>query len=221
MRRLHPIPADSVPAFAACVDPHRRRHADGRPWVEICMVASVDGATAVDGRSGGLSSAADTELLQALRSVADVVLVGAATVRAEGYGVPRKPGLRVGVVTSRGVGLDYESALFTSGAGFVVTTESAGPLPVETVRAGTDRVDLRAALVQLDVGLVHAEGGPHLNGALLEAGLVDEVNLTIAPLLAGGSADRLTTGAPAGTYGLRLAHVLEEDGFLFCRYLRG
>lgn len=220
MRRLHPIPADAVPAFAACVDPNRHRHPDGLPWVEVCMVASVDGATAVEGRSGGLSSTADGELLQALRALADVVLVGAATVRAEGYGVPRKAGLRVGVVSSRGEGLDFDSALFTSGAGFVVTTETAPDLPVDTVRAGTDELDLRRALAQLDVGFVHAEGGPRLNGALLAAGLVDEINVTIAPLLAGGDAHRLTFGAPAAATGLRLAHVLEEDGFLFCRYLR-
>lgn len=184
------------------------------------MVASLDGATAIDGRSGELSCPADSELLQALRAHADVVLVGATTVRAEGYGVPRKAGLRVGVVTSRGDGLDLTTPLFTSGAGFLVTTEDAPDLPVDTVRAGMGRVDLAAAVRQLDAGFVHAEGGPRLNAALLDADLVDELNLTISPLLVGSDATRLTVGAAATARRMRLGHLLEEDGFLFCRYLR-
>lgn len=220
MRRLYPTLSDSVPAFVASAEPNRRRHGDGMPWVEVCMVTSIDGATKVGATSGGLSSDADSELLLALRAIADVVLVGASTVRAEGYGVPRKSGLRIGVVTGSGHGLDFTTPLFESGAGFVITTENAPELPVDTFRAGVDQVDLRAVLGQLGAGFVHAEGGPKLNGSLLDAGLVDEVNLTISPNLAGGDSARLTSGAEEQLQRMTLAHILEDDGFLFCRYLR-
>ena len=184
------------------------------------MVASVDGATAVDGRSGGLSNPTDAAVLSALRQHADVVLVGAGTVRAEGYGAPKRPGLRIGVVSSGGGGLDFESPLFASGAGFVVTTVDAPELPVDTVRAGHGRVDLLAACALLDGDFAHVEGGARLNGALLDAGVVDEVNLTISPLLAGGHRAASDRGARECRRALRLAHLLEEDGFLFTRWLR-
>lgn len=184
------------------------------------MVASIDGATAIEGRSGGLGSATDTEILLGLRAQADVVLVGATTVRAERYGVPRKAGLRIGVVTTSGDGLDFSVPLFAGGHGFLITTEQAPELPVDTIRAGTDRVDFAAALAQLDVSIVHAEGGPKLNGSLLEAGLVDEVNLTLSPALVGGASPRITDGASGKLRAMRLTQVMEDEGFLFCRYVR-
>jgi len=219
MRRLLPTPLDTISPGDAYTDPARARH-DGRPWVGVCMVATVDGATVVGGRSGGLSSPADAAVLRTLRELADVVLVGAGTVRAERYGAPSRKGLRIGVVTSRGDDLDYDSALFSSGAGFVVTAEDAPALPVPTVRAGRGRVDLAAAVSGLDATFVNVEGGATLNGALLEAGLVDELNLTISPQLAGGSAPRAIVGAHDVGMPLVLAHLLEEDGFLFTRWLR-
>ena len=219
MRRLLPTPLDDVTPLEAYADPSRRRY-DGRPWLGLCMIASVDGATVVGGSSGGLGNPTDSQVLAALRQHADVVLVGAATVRAEGYGPPKKPGLRIGVVTSRGDGLDYGSPLFTSGAGFVVTTEDAPDLPVETVRAGRGRVDLVAACRRLDGDFIQAEGGASLNGALYDAGLIDEVNLTISPNLAGGGSPRAVNGAGERLTGMRLAHLFEEDGYLYTRWLR-
>jgi riboflavin biosynthesis pyrimidine reductase len=219
MRRLLPSPTKVVTALDAYADPSRRRH-DGRPWVGICMVASVDGATALDGRSGRLSNATDAAVLSALRQHADVVLVGAGTVRAEGYGAPKRAGLRIGVVSSQGDGLDFESPLFASGAGFVVTTLDAPELPVDAVRAGHGRVDLLAACALLEGDFAHVEGGARLNGALLDAGVVDEVNLTISPLLAGGTSPRSFDHAQDAGAPLQLAHLLEEDGFLFTRWLR-
>ena len=219
MRRLLPTPLDVVTPLEAYADPSRRRH-DGRPWLGLCMIASVDGATVVGGSSGRLGNPTDSQVLAALRQHADIVLVGAATVRAEGYGPPKKPGLRIGVVTSRGDGLDYGAALFTSGAGFVVTTDDAPDLPVESVRAGRGRVDLAAACRQLDGEFIQAEGGASLNGALYDAGLIDEVNLTISPNLAGGASPRAVNGAAENLTGMRLAHLLEEDGYLYTRWLR-
>src|SRR5215218_500940 len=117
MRRLHPGPIDDVIA-AEAYDVARPRP-DGRPWLEVCMVASVDGSTVVDQRSAALSSEADRAVLAALRRLADLIIVGAGTVRIEGYGPPKKPGQRLGVVSRRG-DLDLSTPLFTSGAGFLI-----------------------------------------------------------------------------------------------------
>lgn len=217
MRRLLPHPSGHVGAREA-YDVARERPA-GRPWVSLCMVSSLDGSTVVEERSELLSSAADTEVLLTLRSFAQVILVGAATVRIEGYGPPRTPGQRVGVVTSSG-DVDLDRPLFTSGAGFLVMPEDGPELPVETVRAGRGRVDLAGALAQLAVEVVQAEGGATLNAALAEADLIDELNLTISPQLVGGTGPRLTSGADAIARPMDLAHVLEDDGFLFTRYVR-
>ena len=111
--------------------------------------------------------------------------------RAERYGPPRKEGQRLGIVTGRATDLDWESPLFTSGAGFVITSESAPAVPVDSVRAGRDEVDLERALRDLDVAFVHVEGGPRLNGSLFRAGLVDEVNAWIAANLKNGRLNEL------------------------------
>ena len=76
-----------------------------------------------------------------------------------------------------------------------------------------------AALHHLGHRHILCEGGPRLNAQLVAAGLVDELCLTISPMLVGGSAARILDGTSSPT-GLRLAHVLEDDGFLFCRYVR-
>ena len=111
------------------------------------------------------------------------------------------------------------TALFTSGAGFLILPEDAPPTAVDSVRAGVGELDLAAALAQLDADFVQAEGGALLNGALAAADVIDELNLTISPQLAGGDGPRVTSGRPVSRR-MRLAHVLEDDGFLFTRYLR-
>ena len=218
VRRLLPGPDIEIDPAEAMVDPRRRR-VFARPWVGLCMVSSIDGATAVEGRSGGLSSPTDTAVLVALRGLADVVLVGAETVRAEDYGPPKRAGLRVGVVTRQADRLDWDSALFASGAAFVVTTESAPPLPVPTVRAGSTTVDFTAALAQIDATVIHVEGGPRLNGALFDAAVVDEVNLTVSPHLVGGDSARIISDSASALRRFRLAHILHDADFLFLRYL--
>jgi riboflavin biosynthesis pyrimidine reductase len=183
------------------------------------MVASVDGSTVLDTNSRRLSSPADQEVLLTLRSLADVIIVGAATVRIEGYGKPKKPGQRVGVVSRRG-DVDVSTALFTSGAGFLLLPEDAPSTSVDCVRAGRGEVDFAAALAQIDADFVQAEGGAHLNGALAAADVIDELNLTISPLFAGGLGPRVATSAIEVPRTMRLVHVLEDDGFLFTRYVR-
>jgi riboflavin biosynthesis pyrimidine reductase len=217
-----PDPTDLDPSqlAAAYADARRARHG-GRPWVMVNMIASADGSTTVEGLSGGLGGPGDRAVFSVLRALADVVLVGASTVRAEHYGPPRKSGQKVAVV-SRSAQLDWTADLFTSGAGIAVLPEDGDAVPVPTIRGGRGDVDLAAVLRQLDGRVVLAEGGPTLNGQLAAAGLIDELCVTVAPRLLGGGAKRIVVGpAAAEPTTLELAHLLEEDGFLFCRYVRG
>ena len=204
--------------------PLGRRH--GSPWIGLCMVSSIDGSTVVDGRSGDLSSTNDMAVLHGLRSIADVILVGAGTVRGEGYGPPRTPGQRVGVVTGSG-NVDTTLPLFTGGAGFIITTDQAEVADgVDVIRSGGGRVDLSAIIGRLgevhpSPDFVQAEGGALFNGALLDADLIDEINLTTSPLCAGGSGPRLTTGAADHTARYELAQmVIDDQTFVFSRWLR-
>jgi riboflavin biosynthesis pyrimidine reductase len=190
------------------------------------MVASIDGSTAVDGGSAKLGNTNDSAVLKQLRSIADVIIVGAGTARAEGYGPPSKPGQRIGVVTAS-ARVDVDLPLFTSGAGFLITTTTASvAASVDSVRAGGDAVDLLAALLSLgtvcdDPRVVQCEGGPRLNGSLFALDLVDEINVTTSPLVVGGDAARLATGAEAHSHPFGLHQLLiDDESFLFSRWSR-
>jgi riboflavin-specific deaminase-like protein len=226
MRRLLPDPADEVDLRTAYAAPSGRH-------VRVNFAASADGAVTVDGRSRGLSSDADRELFHLLRAMSDVVLVGAGTVRAENYGGarPGDGGTPPIAVVTRSLDLDPASRLFTDTAvrPIVLTCEAA---PAErrdalssladVIIAGDEDVDLPAALDALaERGLVQVtcEGGPHLFGWLVAARALDELCLTLAPLIAGGRAGRIIAGLEGQvTDPLRLQHVLEDEGHLFLRY---
>ena len=245
MRQLLPEPADEV-------DPDDLYPADarpaqaGRPWLLLNMVTSLDGASTLDGRSGGLGGAADRAVFAVLRSVPDVILAGAATVRAEGYGPPRvseehqaarrargqEPYPRLAIVSGR-LDLDLDAALFTTTPSRpIVVTGSASPADrraalgevADVVVAGTDRVEWPAALGQLGdlgAGIVLCEGGPSVNAQLLAAGLVDELCVTIGPVLVGGSSKRMIEAGGADTpMWMQLDRLLEDDGVLLARYVR-
>jgi riboflavin biosynthesis pyrimidine reductase len=178
------------------------------PVLRANMVASADGAASLDGASAGLSSAADRHVFALLRTLADVILVGAGTARAEHYApvrirelwkhlrAHRTPTPPIAVITAR--------------------------MDLDLTNAGEETVDMTQAVKVLhDRGYQHilAEGGPGILGQLTGAGLVDELCLTIGPLLAGPGAPRIVTGPPApAPVPLSLAHALEADGFLLCRY---
>ncbi|MBU6242047.1 MAG: dihydrofolate reductase family protein [Acidobacteria bacterium] len=179
-----------------------------RPWVGMCMVASIDGSTIVGGNSRALSCPTDLGVLLALRRVADTILVGAQTARVDGYEKPAKEGQRIAVV-SRSGRVDTTTALFSSGAGYMVTPDADG------------NVDLFATVAAAGGRFIQLEGGARLNAAMVDADLVDEINLTISPNIAGGDAPRLTNGAKELMRRYTLHHVLEHEGFLFLRYLRG
>lgn len=225
MRRLLPEPAADLTVDSAYSGPLGRR--DDRPWVTLSMVASIDGSIVVDGTSGGLSSPTDLAVLWRLRELADAIIVGAGTLRDEGYGPPRKQGQRIGVVTRTGR-VDLTSELFTSGSGFLVTTENAelGDVAVDVVRAGHDSVDFALAIERIgelvpSCSVIQAEGGARLNGALLDADLFDEVNVTTSPGAVGGDGPRLTNGAGEHARRFELAQLaIDEQSFLYARWLR-
>lgn len=224
MRRLLPGPDREVTIEEAYADPLGAP--SDRPWCGLCMVASIDGSTVVEGRSSALSSANDSAVLRRLRSIADVIIVGAGTVRAEAYGPPSFPGQRIGVVTARGH-VDTDSELFRSGAGFVITTtRSTITGSVETLRAGESAVDFGEILRRLtevcdSPRFVQAEGGALLNGSLLDAGVLDEINLTTSPVTVGGLGPRLMVGARDQDRRHELAQlVVDEQSFVYSRWKR-
>jgi riboflavin biosynthesis pyrimidine reductase len=203
-----------------------RERSAARPWVGLVMIASLDGSTVVEGRSGGLGNPTDSSVLSALRRAADVVLVGAGTATTERYGPPAQRGLRIGVVTSR-ASIDPDGELFTSGAGFLVMPEDGPPDPpgIDVVRAGRGHVDLPAAVSRLgsvidEPTFVLAEGGPRLNGALLDGDCVDELDLTQSPVLVGGDGARLVAGVQPTFDRYDLVHLATEDGYLYGRWVR-
>jgi len=208
------------------------------PVLRANMVTSADGAASLDGASAGLSSAADRHVFALLRTLADVILVGAGTARTEHYAPVRirelwrhlrehrTPTPPIAVITGR-MDLDLTSPLFTAAPPhaqtmIITTSRAAVPEGVDVIRAGEETVDLTQAIQALhDRGYQHilAEGGPGILGQLTSAGLLDELCLTIGPLLAGPGAPRIVTGPPAPSpVPLSLAHVLEAEGFLLCRY---
>ena len=218
MQRLYPPgnPA-TVPALAeAYLTPVRH---STRPWVVLSMVHSIDGSTSLTGVSGPLGSAADQQVFSTLRSRADLLLVGAGTVRAEGYQPLRRPSQRLAIVTGSG-NLPWSEPVYTHAQTVIVTTEDGPDLPVTPLRAGIGRVDLAKALDLLAPDVVLLEGGSSLNAQMLQAGLVDELCITTAPVTVLGTGPRVAQGAVEAIQAFRLHQILEEEGYLFSRYLR-
>jgi len=245
VRRLFPSPADDVDVAAAYA-PRLTPRTAGLASVRVNMIQSVDGAGTLEGRTGGLAGPADKAVFRTLRAAADVVLVGAGTVRAERYGPVRlseeQRSVRVAsglsavppiAVVSVSCALDVESPFFSKAEvrPVVVTAETAAPAVrarlaevADVVVAGESWVDLRAALGALaERGWTNvlAEGGPTVVGELVAGDLIDELCVTLSPRLVGGEAPRIAHGQPReGPIPLRLLVLLEDDGFLFARYGR-
>jgi riboflavin biosynthesis pyrimidine reductase len=214
-------------------------------YVRANFVSSVDGAAEVGGRSGPLGGAADRRVFQLLRWLSDVVLVGAGTARHENYGpviVPPERRARrqaaglaavppIAVVTAT-AGLDPGARLFDAEVRPIVLTCDAAPSAkrralaavAEVVLCGDTTVDPAAALAALaERGMtrVLTEGGPLLHAQLAGAGLLDELCLTVAPILAGPGRMGIVEGPPwPEPATMRLVQVLAEDGNLFLRYQR-
>ena len=239
MRQLHPTYDEKIDPIVAY------RYPNDRPWLRANMVSSLDGSAVRNGRSEGLSSAADQEAFGVLRGLADVVLVGAGTARTEGYRALRPKEAYAGVRASLGqrpapvlalvsgrLDLDAASQLFHGGAERTVVITPGGTDPAardrlaavaDVVVVGDDAVDLAAALDTLTergLGRVLCEGGPSLLAAVAAAGRLNELCLTLAPQLVGGDGPRVVNGRELGV-SLSLAHLLEQDSVLLTRYVVG
>lgn len=227
-----------------------REPLDGRPWVVANMVGGLDGSAAVGGRVGALSDETDAVLFRSLRAVADVVVVGAETARRERYGPVRLPDdLKAGrvaagltptppiAIVSRSLRLDWDLPLFTAVEAasaprpIIVTCGAADPeglaraeAVADVVVAGEAEVDPAAALAALrqryDAKVGLCEGGPTLLGQVAAAGLLDELCLTIAPIMGGDLLPVSVTPAGAGLTPMVLRHVAEAHGSLYLRYTR-
>jgi riboflavin biosynthesis pyrimidine reductase len=195
---------------------------DGRPFMLVNMIATADGRATIAGRTGPIANRADYELFHALRTRVDAVMVGAETVRVEGYG----PMEATAVLVTRSVQVPADVGLLRARDNrVIVLTPSPDrelppcPARVEYLR-DTVESGVRRLRSEHGVRSLLCEGGPQLLGDLLRAGLVDELHLVIAPKVAAG-ADPLTivTGAPLGPpLDLRLLTVHESGGYLFLRY---
>jgi riboflavin-specific deaminase-like protein len=237
--RLATGPARPPHEWLAELRPHERAPED-RPFLYLNMVASADGRAAFEGRTEGLGSAADTLLLTELRALADAVLLGTGTVRAEGYGrlvrnpdrVARReavglPATPTAVLISRSFDIPWRAGLFKAADQPVIVYTSADAVPPQ-VDAPLEVVRLedptpQAAMADLrsrGVRSLLCEGGPTLNSALLEAGVVDELFLTLSPMLTGEpDALRIVEGKglpePAQ---LALEWALRHEQELYLRY---
>jgi 5-amino-6-(5-phosphoribosylamino)uracil reductase len=260
MRRLFPVTDETAPsegdadrewslAELAAAYAYPEHGPGGRePWLRANMVSTLDGAAQHDGRSQPISSAADMRIFGTLRGLADVVVVGAETVRQEGYRPARAreafaalreaagqgPAPAIAVV-SASLELDFTLPLFTSplvptllltGAAAapdrVATAEKAG---VRVVIAGdgmgVDPVRAVRALGERGLHRLLTEGGPRLLGQLVSAGVLDELCLTVSPMLTAGDAQRIAGGPRVAVpKRFELTSLLEEAGFLFSRYRR-
>jgi riboflavin biosynthesis pyrimidine reductase len=224
-----------------------------RPWISFNFVCSLDGASTLNGRSGNLGNAADQRILHLLRGQADVLLVGAQTVRAEGYAgnliSPAAQAARVRAgraahpplaMVSGSLRLDPESPVFTEAPvrPLIYTVEEAPSAArrrlaevADVVPAGRTGVDPRLVVADLagrGLTVLHSEGGPRLFGAFQDAGLVDELCLSLSPLLASGQAARIAVGSSFPVVdqplpqpvNMALVHVLRSGDMLFLRYRR-
>jgi riboflavin biosynthesis pyrimidine reductase len=219
--------------------PHDRR------WVRANFVTTLDGATqGADNKSGTLSSAADRVLFALLRSLCDLVLVGARTTRIEGYQPIRSAEIDSDVRSRLGLApipsiavvtqsLEVDESLLGGGeaATLIVTSEDAvkaraGLIPdnVPMIIAGRTSVDFASALDQLAARghqRILCEGGPRLMRDLVASGRLDELCLTIRPLIVAGDRYRIVRGdAVVPDRRMSLRSLLESDGDLFARYVR-
>ena len=244
---------------------------NGKPWVSFNFIASIDGAASMDGRSGKLGNAWDLRVFSLLRQTADVILVGAQTIRAEGYGgellsktaqqwrnenwLQPHPPL---AIVSGSLNLDPALEVFSQAPvrPLILTLQSAPQGRKEAlsqvadlVMVGQDSLDVSLIVSELAARgfkKIHSEGGPTLLGTFAAANMVDELCLTVSPLLMGGQAGRIAHGPPSheteGEGGhdsgsqtptenptdhpsevaqsMELTRILKADSMLFLRYVR-
>jgi riboflavin-specific deaminase-like protein len=240
MRRLIPDPGPTtVEEQLDSYEPWMEDRGE-RPFVAMNFAATVDGRATIGGVSGPIGSDADTAMLAGLRTRFDAVMIGAGTMRAERYGrMVSDPEFRayrestglahdpLAVIVSNRLDLPWDAPLFTDGGGDCVVFTASEEEPPGTATPVTlvrhpDGVVLDRALEWLlkerSIRSVLCEGGPTLHGRLREAGLADELFLTIAPKIAGGEGPRVLEGALADVDQVELAWLLTSESELFARY---
>lgn len=244
MDQIFPNPVDDVDVgelYRADIRPALAT----RPWVICNMISSADGGISLDGVSGGLGGPADKRVFAAIRSVPDIIMVASGTVIAENYRSAQTPSdaqkqrtesgqspvPRIAIV-SQSLRIDPEHRVFEGSVRPIIITSTSSPVEARAALAGVaDIVIAGESLVELDLALgqlagigartVLLEGGPTLNGAFVDADLIDELCLSCAPMMLGGSSPRIIAGSTnTSAHALTLDRVLHEDGYLFHRYLR-
>ena len=241
LMRLMPLPGmTTVTEQLATIGAPGLRAPSDRPFVFTNFALTLDGHATIEGRSGPIGSKIDTAMLVGLREIPDAVMVGAGTLRAERYSrIPPGEGSRARrqrrgvaadplvVVVSGSLNLPWDIGLFTDGGGrvLVVTAsedevpETATPVEVMRCKGGVDLASVLSRLrSEFGVRSMLCEGGPRLHGSLIDDGLVDELFVTIAPLVTGGVGPGLTTALAESRRGLELLWLLESHGELFARY---
>lgn len=214
-------------------------------WLRMNFVSSLDGAATRGGRAGPLGDRADRRVFELLRRWADVVLLGAGTVRIEGYGAMRLPDdavrwrLRrslpqqpVFALVSRRLLLDPESPVFADAPVrpivYTVTTAPPGRRRalsrvadvVDAGRTTVDPVAVRADLDRRQHRRVHCEGGPQLFGSFIAADAVDELCLTLGPTLEASDAVRIASGDRGAPVPMTLVGIMRSGSELLLRYRR-
>ena len=200
---LYPRPQE-ISVAAAYDNAHRTRrrdHSGDRPWVVLSMISTADGATAIDGNSAKLGGPTDREVFLYLHRSADCVLVGAQTIRQDSYS-PLPAHQKLVVLSHTGDLGANTQALLDAGNTQIVTG------------------DVQNIVHDLSGNICVLEGGSNLNNQMLQANLIDEICLTIAPMFVGGTTPRIFEGEWFNHDSWTLAHVCHDSGFVFLRYLR-
>lgn len=216
-----------------------------RPFVRANMIASVDGASSVEGTSGQLGSDTDRALFRVLRGLADVIVVGARTALTENYHQPEpdtefvsarrgagQPDAPILALVSNTLTIDPGYRPLTSPATVVLTCAAASAdrrrslldRGATLVDCGHDQVEFAAVVAHLgDRGLTRilCEGGPRLLGTVIADDLLDELCLTTSPVLTASNASRIATGGATPPRSMRSAQVLSDDeGYFYTRWTR-
>ncbi|MGH2993805.1 MAG: RibD family protein [Solirubrobacterales bacterium] len=217
-----------------------RAHPD-RPYLVTNFAVTLDGRATIGGRSGPIAGTTDSEVLHLLRTQVDAVMVGAGTLRVERYGRvipdPELRGLReraeglapdpLAVIVTDSLDLPWDAGLFTAGFGRVlIFTSSDDEVPETATSVRVERHPGRVVLPRAMAHLLHergvravlCEGGPHLHANLVDAGLVDELFVTLAPKLARNEGPGLLENGIGDPADLELVWLLADEGDLFTRY---
>ncbi|OPX09043.1 pyrimidine reductase family protein [Mycobacterium sp. AT1] len=220
-----------------------------RCWVRANMISSLDGGATDDGKAGGLAGPGDRALFARMRQEADVILVGASTVRIENYsgaqmslaerrerqgrGQTEVPPI---AIVTHAADFEHDARIFTRTEIPPMIMTCRETVPEANARFGstaevvdasgshTDRVDpavVLAIFAERGLRRVLSEGGPSLISLLTEHDLIDELCVTIAPILVGGTARRIASGSGEAHTRMRRCHLLTDDeGYLYTRYVR-